>query len=56
MENRLQSLKAEAVEALSAITGQQSLEEFRVTFLGRKGLLSSVMKELSQAPRKTDPV
>ena len=55
MENRLQSLKAEAVKALSAISGQQSLEEFRVTFLGRKGLLSSVMKELSQAPKEDRP-
>lgn len=55
MENRLQSLKAQAVEALSAINGQQGLEEFRVTFLGRKGLLSSVMKELSKAPKKDRP-
>ncbi|MCW5211583.1 phenylalanine--tRNA ligase subunit alpha [Desulfobulbus sp. TB] len=55
MENRLQSLKAQAVEALSAINGQQGLEEFRVTFLGRKGLLSSVMKELSKAPKEDRP-
>ncbi|WPD21941.1 MAG: phenylalanine--tRNA ligase subunit alpha [Candidatus Electrothrix scaldis] len=55
MENRLQSLKSEAVEALSAINGQQSLEEFRVKFLGRKGLLSSVMKEMSQAPKEDRP-
>ncbi len=55
MENRLQSLKAEAVEALAAISGQQSLEEFRVKFLGRKGLLSSVMRELSQAPKEDRP-
>ncbi len=55
MENRLQSLKAEAVEALSAISGQQDLEEFRVKFLGRKGLLSSVMKELSQTPKEDRP-
>jgi phenylalanyl-tRNA synthetase alpha chain len=55
MENRLQSLKAEAVEALSAISGQQNLEAFRVKFLGRKGLLSTVMKELSQAPKEDRP-
>jgi phenylalanyl-tRNA synthetase alpha chain len=55
MENRLQSLKAEVVKALSAISGRQSLEEFRVTFLGRKGLLSSMMKELSQAPKEDRP-
>ncbi|MCI5196962.1 MAG: phenylalanine--tRNA ligase subunit alpha [Candidatus Electrothrix sp. AW5] len=55
MENRLQSLKAQAVEALSAINGQQGLEEFRVIFLGRKGLLSSEMKELSKAPKEDRP-
>ncbi|WP_446008148.1 phenylalanine--tRNA ligase subunit alpha [Candidatus Electrothrix sp.] len=55
MENRLQSLKAEAVQALSAINGQQDLEAFRVKFLGRKGLLSSVMKELSQVPKEDRP-
>lgn len=55
MENRLQSLKAEALETLSAITGRQSLEEFRVKFLGRKGLLSSVMKELSTVPKEERP-
>ena len=55
MENRLQSLKNEAVGALSVINGQQSLEEFRVKFLGRKGLLSSVMKEMSQAPKEDRP-
>ncbi|MCI5130266.1 MAG: phenylalanine--tRNA ligase subunit alpha [Candidatus Electrothrix sp. EH2] len=55
MENRLQSLKAEALKTLSAITGRQSLEEFRVKFLGRKGLLSSVMKELSTVPKEERP-
>jgi len=55
MENRLQSLKNEALEALSAVNGQQTLEEFRVKFLGRKGLLSSVMKEMSQVPKEDRP-
>ncbi len=55
MENRLQSLKAEAQQALSAISDKGNLEEFRVKFLGRKGLLSSVMKELGQVAKEDRP-
>jgi phenylalanyl-tRNA synthetase alpha chain len=55
MENELQRLKAEAEEALQKITDKANLEEFRVTFLGRKGLLSSTMKQLGKVPKEDRP-
>jgi phenylalanyl-tRNA synthetase alpha chain len=55
VENELQRLKAEAEQALHAIKGKADLEEFRVKFLGRKGLLSSSMKQLGKVPKEDRP-
>jgi phenylalanyl-tRNA synthetase alpha chain len=55
MENTLQRLKAEAEEALQSIANQEALEEFRVKFLGRKGLLSSTMKQLGKVAKEDRP-
>ncbi len=55
MENELQRLKAEAEEALHAIGDKAALEEFRVKFLGRKGLLSSTMKQLGKVSKEDRP-
>ncbi len=51
----MQSLKAEAEEALCIIGDKGDLEEFRVKFLGRKGLLSSTMKQLGQVAKEDRP-
>ena len=55
MEEQLQRLKAEAEEALHAIGNKADLEEFRVKFLGRKGLLSSTMKQLGKVSKEDRP-
>lgn len=55
MENELQRLKAEAEEALQAVSEKVHLEEFRVKFLGRKGLLSATMKQLGQVSKEDRP-
>ena len=55
MENELQRLKAEAEEALQGIGDKAALEEFRVKFLGRKGLLSSTMKQLGKVAKEDRP-
>jgi phenylalanyl-tRNA synthetase alpha chain len=55
MENELQRLKAEAEEALRAVSEKAGLEEFRVKFLGRKGLFSSTMKQLGQVAKEDRP-
>ncbi len=55
MESELQRLKAEAEEALQAIVDNAQLEAFRVKFLGRKGLLSSTMKQLGKVSKEDRP-
>ncbi|MBW2328420.1 MAG: phenylalanine--tRNA ligase subunit alpha [Deltaproteobacteria bacterium] len=55
MEEQLQRLKAEAEEALHASGNKADLEEFRVKFLGRKGLLSSTMKQLGKVSKEDRP-
>ena len=55
MENELQKLKAEAEEALHAISSKANLEDFRVKFLGRKGLFSSTMKQLGKVSKEDRP-
>jgi phenylalanyl-tRNA synthetase alpha chain len=55
MENELQRLKEEAEEALHAISEIAHLEEFRVKFLGRKGLFSATMRQLGQVAKEDRP-
>jgi phenylalanyl-tRNA synthetase alpha chain len=49
MEETLRRLKAEAEAAFNAVSGLAALEEVRVKYLGRKGLLADAMKQLGQA-------
>ena len=51
MEEDLQSLKAEALALLAEQDQPAELEEFRIKYLGRKGLFSGLMKQLG----KVDP-
>ena len=55
MEEELLRLQTECLEGLSAITRADELEPFRIKYLGRKGLFSSVMKQLGQAPAADRP-
>lgn len=48
MEAELQRLKSEALSGLEGIDQPEGLEEFRVKYLGRKGLFAGVMKLLGQ--------
>ncbi|MBU0480287.1 MAG: phenylalanine--tRNA ligase subunit alpha [Proteobacteria bacterium] len=48
MENELQKLKSEALDCLAGLADVAALEEFRVKYLGRKGLFSGLMKKLGQ--------
>jgi len=54
MEDELLRLKGEAVAAL-AQAGKDDLEPFRVKYLGRKGLFTSVMRQLGQASAEDRP-
>jgi phenylalanyl-tRNA synthetase alpha chain len=49
MEEELHRLKTEALAQLGEIAGSVALEEYRVKYLGRKGLFAGLMKQLGQA-------
>jgi phenylalanyl-tRNA synthetase alpha chain len=55
MEEELLRLKAECLEALTALNRSGELEPFRVTYLGRKGLFSALMRKLGQASAEERP-
>ena len=48
--SRLETVKREALEAAAAADGSEALEAVRIQYLGRKGLLPRVMKELKGLP------
>lgn len=54
-ETTLRRLQAEAEASLQAVSGKDSLEEFRVKYLGRKGLLANAMKQLGQVGPEERP-
>lgn len=55
MEAELKRLEQEAESALAAVSSVEALEPFRVRFLGRKGLLASVMRQLGQVAAEDRP-
>ncbi|MEN8134496.1 MAG: phenylalanine--tRNA ligase subunit alpha [Thermodesulfobacteriota bacterium] len=55
MEEELHQLKAEALARLGEINLAAGLEEFRVKYLGRKGLFSGLMKQLGQVDPSERP-
>lgn len=55
MEKELLKLKKEAETGLQSIRETSDLESFRVKFLGRKGLFSSVMQQLGSVEKEDRP-
>jgi phenylalanyl-tRNA synthetase alpha chain len=55
MEAELQRLQTEAREALGSVTDAAGLEAFRVQYLGRKGLFTTVMRSLGAVPAADRP-
>lgn len=55
MEDELKKLEQEAAFEIDALTDSSGLEAFRVKFLGRKGLFSTVMRQLGQVPKEDRP-
>ncbi|HHO47631.1 MAG TPA: phenylalanine--tRNA ligase subunit alpha [Desulfobacteraceae bacterium] len=55
MEDELNRLAQEARNGLDAVTGPAELEAFRVRFLGRKGLFSTVMRRLGTVSPEDRP-
>jgi phenylalanyl-tRNA synthetase alpha chain len=55
MEDELKRLEQEATAELGQVVDEAGLEPFRVKYLGRKGLLSTVMRQLGQVPQEDRP-
>ncbi len=55
MEDELLRLKDEATASLAASADASELESFRVKYLGRKGLFTSMMRNLGSVPKEDRP-
>lgn len=55
MEQELEKLRSEADDALAQVSNSDQLEEFRITYLGRNGRLSGLMKLLGSAAKEDRP-
>ncbi|MFH0874018.1 MAG: phenylalanine--tRNA ligase subunit alpha [Candidatus Komeilibacteria bacterium] len=55
MEQRLQQIKKDFQDALKQVTDAKALEDVRNTFLGRKGLLNSVLSGLTEVAKEERP-
>ncbi|MDH3327857.1 MAG: phenylalanine--tRNA ligase subunit alpha [Desulfobulbaceae bacterium] len=55
MEEALKRLEQEATAELEQVSNESGLEPFRVKYLSRKGLLSTVMRQLGQVSKEDRP-
>ncbi len=55
MEDRLRSIEDKAIKAVRQAKDQETLEEIKVRFLGRKGILTGILKGLGRLPRQERP-
>ena len=55
MHSELTSLRAEAEDAIRAVTDARALEEFRVAYLARKGAIAALFDRLKTVPPQDRP-
>jgi len=55
MKKQLLELEKNAIKELEILSDASELEKFRVTYLGKKGLLTSLMKKLGELPPSERP-
>ena len=56
MKEKLQALRAEALELLAHAQTPKELEEFRVRFMGKKSELTEIMRGMGALPAEERPV
>lgn len=56
MEQMLNDLKVQAMEAIAAASGLKELDEVRLNFLGKKGQLTSVLRQMGNMPPEQRPL
>ncbi len=54
--SRLEELQKEAQTLISAVQSEEELENLRVKFLGRKGEITSILRQVGQLPREDRPL
>ncbi len=55
MQEKLKAIESEALSATAAVSGSEDLEQLRVKYLGRKGLLTQFLREISSLPEGERP-
>ena len=56
MKEKLELLRAQAVEELSGLTQPSELETYRVKYLGKKGELTAILKQMGKLSAEERPV
>jgi phenylalanyl-tRNA synthetase alpha chain len=56
MKEQLEAIRAEALDEVARVDSAQALEQARVKYLGRKGVLTEVLRGLGQAPPEDRPM
>ena len=56
MKNQLEQIKTQAINALNEAASPAALEELRVRFLGKKGELTAVLKQMGKLSAEERPV
>ena len=55
MKEKLEQITREAIEAAAGAASPQAIEELRVKYLGRKGLVTEALRGLAQVPAEERP-
>ncbi|SDS13708.1 phenylalanyl-tRNA synthetase, alpha subunit [Paenibacillaceae bacterium GAS479] len=56
MKERLEALRAEALQELQGVTGPQELSDLRVKYLGKKGALTEILRGMGALSAEERPV
>ncbi|MBR3843950.1 MAG: phenylalanine--tRNA ligase subunit alpha [Clostridia bacterium] len=56
MKEQLQAIGAKAEEALQSVTNLSQLDEFRISFLGKKGELTGILKQMGSLSPEERPI
>lgn len=56
MKNAIAAIRAQAQEAINAASTREELEQLRVRFLGKKGELTSILKQMGRLSAEERPV
>ena len=55
MNEKLQQIRENAVAQIEAADSLEKLNEIRITFLGKKGELTAIMKSMKDIPKEDRP-